>query len=115
PRVVTPGETGSSKWRRSRLLSASYGLGFRVLDYQGHPMVFHAGAVEGFRAIFAFATDTNTGMALMWNSNSGIPGGMFPTVFDRWFGLPVVDWVEIDKIKVIANTATNKRTVTGSN
>lgn len=113
PRVYTPAETGSSKWRRSRLQAASYGLGFRVFDYQGHPMVFHAGAVEGFRAIFAFAPDTGTGLAMMWNSNSPIPSGLFPTVFDRWFGLDAVDWVEIDKIKVVATSTA--ATQTGSN
>lgn len=99
PRVDTPGESTASPWRRSRLLSASYGLGFRVFDYQGHPMVFHAGAVQGFRAVLAFVPESNVGMVMLWNSNSGVPGGLLPTVFDRWLGIPAHDWLQLDLLR----------------
>lgn len=99
PRVLTPGESTASPWRRSRLLSASYGLGFRVFDYQGHTMVFHAGAVQGFRAVLAFVPESRVGLVLLWNSNSGVPGGLVPTVFDRWLAQPAHDWLELHRLR----------------
>lgn len=99
PRVATPYEVGGSRWRRTRLLSAGYGLGFRVFDYQGHTVVFHAGAVDGARAIMAFAPQEDVGVALVWNANSGVPGGLLPYVMDRWLGLDGVDWLELDKVQ----------------
>src|SRR5690606_328205 len=49
--VETPFETRGSPWRRERLNSAHYGLGWRVFDYAGERMVYHAGAVQGYRAM----------------------------------------------------------------
>lgn len=113
PRVETPGESTTSPWRRSRLLSASYGLGFRIFDYQGHSMVFHAGAVQGFRAIMAFVPESDVGMVLLWNSNSGVPGGLLPTVFDRWLGLPAHDWLQLDLLRPALTAQTGRSRASG--
>jgi beta-lactamase class C len=53
--VVTPAERLGVKWRVDRLRYASYGLGLRVFDYLGHPVYFHAGAVEGYRGMIVIA------------------------------------------------------------
>src|SRR5690606_8231627 len=42
PLVDTPYQTRSSAWRRARLGSAGYALGWRVYDYSGHRLVYHA-------------------------------------------------------------------------
>jgi len=94
-RIDTPGEIIAPAWRRTRVRSASYALGFRRFDYSGNILIFHAGAVEGFRAVFALHPDSQRGVIVLWNSGSGLPGGMLPQIYDRWFQLPQVDWLQL--------------------
>jgi beta-lactamase class C len=96
--VETPGELRSSPWRRERLREAHYGLGWRVYDYAGSTLVFHAGAVQGYRAMLGFLPEHGFGIVMLWNCESGVPGGLFPTALDRYLGLPTRDWLELHKI-----------------
>jgi beta-lactamase class C len=96
PLVNTPGETRGSSWRRQRLSSAGYALGWRVYDYAGHRVVFHGGAVQGYRGLVALLPDRDLGIALMWNSESSLPSGMLPTILDRALGLPTQRWLDVD-------------------
>lgn len=97
--VQTPGELTGSPWRRERLDDAHYGLGWRIYDYAGRRMVFHAGAVQGYRAALAFLPDQGFGVAMVWNCESGVPFGLLPTALDRYLGLPQRDWLELHKLK----------------
>jgi beta-lactamase class C len=99
PQVQTPGELGTSPWRRERLLDAHYGLGWRVYDYQGTQLIFHAGAVQGYRAMLGFLPAHGFGIAVVWNCESGVPAGLMPTALDRYLGQPPRDWLELDKLK----------------
>jgi beta-lactamase class C len=96
--VETPDEIRVSPWRRERLRSAHYGLGWRVFDYEGERLVFHAGAVQGYRAVLGFLPEHGFGIALVWNCESGVPGGLLPTTLDRYLGLPQRDWLELHKV-----------------
>jgi beta-lactamase class C len=96
--IPTPGEVLGSPWRRERVRSASYALGWRVFDYSGHRMVFHAGAVQGYRAAMAILPDQDVGVSLLWNSESAVPAGLLPTLIDRELGLPPRDWLQLDKL-----------------
>jgi beta-lactamase class C len=109
PVVETPHEIRGTGWRRQRLRSAAYGLGWRVMDYAGERLVFHAGAVQGYRAMLGFLPDRGFGFAVVWNSESGAPGGMLPTALDRYLQLPVVDWVELDKLRPLPRVGTSAR------
>ncbi len=93
PIIATPGETRRAGWRRERVSAASYALGWRVLDYAGEPVVFHAGAVQGYRGLLALVPGRDFGVAIMWNSESGLPSGLLPTVLDRAMGLPAQQWL----------------------
>jgi beta-lactamase class C len=97
PQISTLGEMSGSRWRRSRVQDASYGLGLRLYDYAGSRIVFHAGAVEGYRAMIGFVPNLRSGVVILWNSNSNVPAGLFPTVMDRLLNLPKTDWLELDK------------------
>jgi len=99
PQVQSPYERFGSPWRRQRIWDAWYGLGWRVFDYAGHRLVWHAGAVQGYRAIIALLPDHDFGMVLMWNADSSVPTGILPTTLDRYLGLPVVDWLQLDKVE----------------
>jgi beta-lactamase class C len=95
PVVATPGETARVPWRRERVLEAQYALGFRVYDYAGHRMIFHGGAVQGYRAMLAFLPDHDFGVALLWNSESPHPSGLLPDLLDAYLGLPARDWAGV--------------------
>lgn len=93
PIIATPGEMRRG-WRRERIYSASYALGWRVFDYAGHQVVFHAGAVQGYRGLVALVPERDLGIAIMWNSDSSVPTGLLPTILDRAMGLPAQQWLD---------------------
>jgi beta-lactamase class C len=93
--ISTPGEMRSG-WRHERVDSAGYALGWRVFDYAGHQVVFHAGAVQGYRGLVALLPERDLGIAIMWNGESGLPSGLMPTILDRALGLPTQRWLDID-------------------
>ena len=95
PVVATPGEMRSG-WRRDRVHSASYALGWRVFDYGGEEVVFHAGAVQGYRGLTALLPGRDLGIAILWNSESSLPSGLLPTIIDRAVGLPAQRWLDVD-------------------
>jgi beta-lactamase class C len=95
PVIDTPGEIHGSGWRRERVGSAGYALGWRVFDYAGHPLVFHAGAVQGYRGMLAMLPESNLGVAILWNSDSNLPAGLLPTILDRALNLPAQPWLDL--------------------
>ena len=95
PVVSTPGEMRSG-WRRDRVHAASYALGWRVFDYAGEEVVFHAGAVQGYRGVTALLPGRDLGIAILWNSESSLPAGLLPTIVDRAIGLPAERWLDVD-------------------
>ncbi|MGB8636459.1 MAG: serine hydrolase domain-containing protein [Rhodanobacteraceae bacterium] len=95
PVVNTPGQTRFSRWRRVRLRRAGYALGWRVLDYAGHTLVFHAGAVEGYRAMIGFLPEYRLGVVMLWNCNCKAPAGLMPMFLDSVLGLPAVNWARL--------------------
>lgn len=94
PLIDTPSETKGSGWRRERLNAAGYGLGWRIFDYAGHRLVFHGGAVQGYRGVVALLPEHDLGVAILWNANSNAPSGLLPTIVDRALGLPGQPWIE---------------------
>ena len=97
PLVETPYETRSAPWRRERLRSAHYGLGWRVFNYAGETLVFHGGAVQGYRALLGLLPEHDFGIVILWNCESGVPGGLLPSALDRVLGLPQKDWLELHR------------------
>ena len=96
PVVATPSETRGSSWRRARLQDAGYGIGWRVYDYAGHRVVFHGGAVQGYRGAIALLPERDLGVVVLWNSTSGLPSGLVPTILDSALGLSG-DWLDVDE------------------
>ncbi len=111
--VDTPGEMRGSSWRRQRVHSAGYALGWRVYDYAGNRLVFHGGAVQGYRGVIAMLPDRDFGIALLWNSESSLPTGLLPTMLDRALGLPEQRWldVEFDEPSLFAEDRTSPQPI----
>jgi beta-lactamase class C len=96
PVVSTPSELRGAAWRRTRLTSAGYALGWRVFNYAGHEVVFHGGAVQGYRGAMALLPGSDLGIAILWNSESGLPSGLLPTIIDSALGLSGGQWLDED-------------------
>ncbi len=99
PQVATPNEGHSSPWRRTRVRDAKYAIGWRVYDYAGESLLFHAGAVQGYRAMVGFFPKYRFGAVLLWNCECSLPAGMLPMLLDRYLGMPSVDWAGVDSIR----------------
>jgi beta-lactamase class C len=100
--VPTPDQLHGSPWRRERVSNAFYATGWRIFNYAGHTLVFHGGAVQGYRSEIAFLPDHDIGAVLLWNSESAVPSGLMPTILDRALGLPERDWIELDQATRVA-------------
>lgn len=96
PGVATPSELHATAWRRGRLTAAHYALGWRVYEYGGETLIYHAGAVAGYRTMIGFFPKYHAGVVTLWNSTGPTPSGLMPMVFDELLGLPHVDWADIE-------------------
>lgn len=99
PIVSTPGELERVPWRRERVREAHYAIGWRVYDYMGHRLVFHGGAVQGFRGVIALLPEQDAGLVMLWNNEAATPSGLLPTFVDRVLGLPPVDWLGLTNVE----------------
>ena len=107
--VATPSELHATPWRRARLTDAHYALGWRVYQYGGETLIFHAGAVAGYRTMIGFFPKYRVGVVTLWNSTGPIPSGLMPMVFDGLLGLPHVDWAGIESDAPARKAAAPKR------
>lgn len=81
----------------SRAMGPSqYALGWRDYSYQGHWLVGHQGAVMGYRSTILFDPETKSGVAVLWNSQSGRPAGVQLEVLEMLYGQPHTDWLKLE-------------------
>ena len=97
PVIATPTERMFSNWRRARVDKASYALGWRVYDYEGETLIFHAGAVQGYRSMIGFFPKYHAGVVVLWNCESNTPAGLMPELLDALLGVPHQDWAELNR------------------
>ncbi len=98
PLVETPAELRGSSWRHDRLTAASYALGWRDYSYSGHNVVFHGGAVQGYRGLMALLPEQDLGVVILWNSESALPSGLLPTILDDALGISGGKWLDDDTL-----------------
>jgi beta-lactamase class C len=77
--------------------TSQYALGWRDYNYRGHRLIGHQGAVMGYRATVLFDPAKQSGIALLWNSQSGRPVGIQLELLDRLYGFQRQDWLGLDK------------------
>jgi beta-lactamase class C len=91
-------QSGINRRYGGQMKKSSYGYGWRSYIYSGgHKVVGHRGAVRGYRAMILFDPERDTGVAVLWNSNSRKPVGIQFEVMDMVYGLPRKDWIGLDK------------------
>jgi beta-lactamase class C len=90
----------------SRAMGPSqYALGWRDYNYAGRWLVGHQGAVMGYRATILFDPEAKSGVAVLWNSQSGRPSGVQLEVLEMLYGQPRSDWLKIDGTPIEGPTA----------
>lgn len=98
PVVSTPRQTRRLGWMSMRLRDTNYGLGWRVFDYQGERLIFHAGGVAGYRALVGILPERDMGFAVLWNSRTGRGWRIMPTILDAYLGYEDEDWLGVSDI-----------------
>ena len=78
----------------------TYALGWEVRDYRGTKIVWHGGAVFGFKTAVVLIPDKHVGFSIEINSEDGeIIVGLMYELLDHYLGLPAADWPE--KIRTV--------------
>ncbi len=100
PRVYTRREQSRLSGRYGgHIRDARYALAWRVYKYstEGYRVVGHRGAVDGYRSLILFDPAQDTGVVVLWNSNSRKPTAIQLEVMDMAYGLPARDWLQLDQ------------------
>jgi CubicO group peptidase (beta-lactamase class C family) len=71
----------------------SYGLGWVVYDYRGHPVAAHAGIVDGMRVQISLVPHSGLGVVVLANLHmTRMNLALSNLIFDQMLGLPYRDW-----------------------
>ncbi len=78
----------------------TYGLGWFVQTYRGRLMAWHSGTIDGYYALMAVLPLDGLGVAILTNrANHPMPEIVSRWVFDRFLGLPEINWNTIFELQ----------------
>lgn len=88
PNIVISTTPAMRAARRVRFF-AGYGLGLQVMDYRGHPMVWHSGSGDGQAAYMAVLPQDSLAVLVMMNTWAapGVHGALAARILDTWLGV----------------------------
>lgn len=93
PTVLQPIDPEPPELAGTTPIFNTYALGWEVRDYHGAKIVWHEGAVLGFKSIVVLLPEKNVGFAVEINSKDGqILFGLMYELLDHYLGLPPGDW-----------------------
>lgn len=61
-------------WQQYQQVSEWYGLGWRMVQYDGQFLYYHAGVVDGYRPYIAYSPQTGYGLVLLTNAEADVTG-----------------------------------------
>lgn len=73
----------------------SYGLGWRISEYEGQRILSHGGATDGMNTSAAMIPELNLGVIVVTNVFNTFREAVVNTVFDAFLELPQRDWNEL--------------------
>ena len=87
----------SPGFRAARLMQdtvSGYGLGWRIADYRGHRLLWHAGNGNGQLAFTALFPDDRLGITVLVNTWSApdVHAALVNRIADTYLGYPARDW-----------------------
>ncbi len=110
PETIQPIDPVPPGFDATRATYALYAPGWEIQDYRGTQIVWHGGAVFGFKTAVVLIPGRNIGFAIEQNSEDGeLTRGLMYELLDHYLGLPRGPWPErwIDwKRKQIADAKT---------
>ena len=73
---------------------AGYGLGWNVMDYRGHKLLWHSGNADGMPSYMALLPERRIGVVVMLNSWKApfLHGDIASRILDHYLGLPTRDY-----------------------
>jgi len=71
PRIKTKKDLRRRYWRE-HLTDAHYGYGWRIYQFEGHPIIYHSGWVAGYRADIGYSPELDLGFAVLINAESNV-------------------------------------------
>ncbi len=93
PVVLLPSGSLGEEFKLTDPMFATYALGWDVQDYRGAKIIWHGGAVFGFKTAVVLMPQQNVGFAICINSEDGeLPRGLMYELLDHYLGLPREDW-----------------------
>jgi hypothetical protein len=74
----------------------SYGMGWVISSYRGHPLVWHNGGIDGFYALLSLVPDENFGVVILTNllQDDPVPEVVAYQIYDHLLGLEPMDWAK---------------------
>ncbi|MDP4210924.1 MAG: serine hydrolase domain-containing protein [Bacteroidota bacterium] len=85
PEINTPRRRKYEFYRWPNLKTASYGLGWRVLNYNGETLIYHGGHINGYRSEVAFCPSERVGVVILTNASGKLANDGVEMFFDDYF------------------------------
>jgi CubicO group peptidase (beta-lactamase class C family) len=92
--VHTPQIVAGGDLKYDESFYASYGMGWGVTSYRGHPMLSHGGGIDGFTSAVRFLPKAQLGVVVLTNSSSPASGLIASNAIDRMLGLSEAPWAQ---------------------
>jgi CubicO group peptidase (beta-lactamase class C family) len=73
----------------------SYGLGWRISDYEGERMLSHGGATDGMNTSAVLLPEYNLGIVVITNVFTNFREAVVNTILDSYLDIPARDWNEL--------------------
>ena len=86
PEIETPRRRKYEFFHWDHLKKAWYGLGWRILNYGGHTLIYHGGHVNGYRAEVGFCPEEKVGVVILTNATGKLANDGVEEFFDLYFG-----------------------------
>ena len=116
PQVLQPIDPVPEPLKATQPAFSTYALGWEVMDYRGTKVIWHGGAVFGFKTAVVLIPDKQVGFSIQINSEDGeIIRGLMYELLDHYLGLPYTDWVaryQTEKKRQVGEALTALRTQT---
>lgn len=74
PLTKMPSKPRWPVWQQFKQVSAWYGRGWRMVQYDGQALYYHGGVVDGYRPYIAYSPQTGYGLVLLTNAEADVTG-----------------------------------------
>lgn len=88
PQIVTNNTLSPNEGHPNLIKNAHYALGWRVVDFDHHKLIFHGGWVKGFTNFIGFMPEHQVGIVVLHNSESRFSTKTAVKFFESFLDVP---------------------------